>query len=598
MNKWMRYQVIWVCTMSMLALGSPSLGGCAPAQDPTAAETPDLGAQDLSSYDLSSVDLSPDDLSGQDAQGEDTADEGTQDAADGGEPLLPLDEVVYVRQPPVMRRLTAQQYGNALRDVFGEDVVVPVRLEPDGRVGGMKALGVAQAAVSGRGVELYEAAALEVAAQVMGDPQLRARVVRCAPTGVADEGCIGEVLGALGRRLWRRPLTAEEVDKLVRLSADAADALGSFEEGLGFGVAALLQSPWFLYRVEAGDAQGRLDAWSLASRLSFLLWDTGPDEALLVAAQAGELSTEAGLLGQAQRLLADPRARVGVRAFFSDLYELDRLDELTKASEVFPHMSDEVGPAAREETLRGIEDLVFDERGDWRQIMTRRKTFLNRKLAAIYNVQAPAREGFGEVELPLEVPRRGLLGQVSVLALSAHPVSTSATLRGVFVRTKLLCQVVPPPPAGLDTSIPEATGEAPTLRDRLREHLESPYCASCHGFTDPVGLALEPFDGIGRYRTRDHDVLIDGSGELDGRAFDGPQQMYEAVRDHERFGLCLAQKLYQYATAHEVVAGGAPMVEALGARFVAGGHDVQGLLLTLVASPAFREVSTGQEGQP
>lgn len=596
LNK-LKFLCCFLCVLLSMGTSTAVLVGCQSSGEGGEAEGIDDGVVDTSKLDTESQVET------------DTGEDGIADGGDGedGEDAGPppdLEGLVYGASPGVLRRLTAEQYRNVIRDVFGGDIVLPGRLEPDTRAGGFLALGVGQAAVSARGVELYESGAFGVAEQVVGGEGL-GEILTCVPGGVGDEVCFGEVLGRLGRRLWRRPLDGGELGVLVGLAVEAAGVLGSFEEGLVFGVAALLESPHFLYRAEVGEEgeevgqeKRRLTDWELASRLSFLLWNSGPDEELLDAVERGELGTREGLLVQAERMLGEEKARGGVRAFFSDLYELDRLDGLIKAPELFPHMGEDVGPSAREETLSVIENLVFDARGDWRDIMTTRTTFLNRKLAAIYNVRAPAREGFARTELPEDVPRRGLLGHTSILALYAHPVSTSATLRGVFIRNKLLCQPVPAPPAGVDTSIPEPTGLEPTLRDRLKVHLETPYCASCHSFTDPIGLGLEQFDGIGRYRTKDNQTLIDASGDLDGRGFDGPLGLYGAISEHSQFGLCLTQKLYQYATGHELVEGSQAMTDGIAAHFVANGYDVQHLILTLVGSPGFREVTTHEESTP
>jgi hypothetical protein len=239
----------------------------------------------------------------------------------------------------------------------------------------------------------------------------------------------------------------------------------------------------------------------------------------------------------------------------------------------------------------GLEYLIFDARGDYRDILSTPRTFVNRKLASLYNVRAPVREGFGELILAEDDPRRGLLGQVSFLALNAHPTSSSATLRGIFVRQKLLCDSIPSPPSNVDTSIPEPSGEAPTLRDRIREHSDNLLCSNCHAFMDPIGLGLENFDGIGRFRAADNGAAIDASGSLDGERFEGPLTLYEAIKSSPRFGVCLTQKLYQHVTGREVAADDRPMVEALAMHFAAAEYDVLTLMFDVATSPRFRDVS-------
>lgn len=497
-------------------------------------------------------------------------------------------------------RLTQQQYARAIRDVLGEEIVVPTQLEPDSRNNGFVAVGAVASAISPRGVEQYEDAAYEIAQQVMRDEQIRSRIVGCEPADAStfDEACASGFIEETGLALWRRPMTDQEVATAVGLARNATETLGDFWEGMEFGLAALLQSPHFIYRtedVESGEPRA-LDDFEMATRLSFVLWNTTPDRELLAAAAAGELTEDETLNEHVWRMLEDPRAQEGVRAFFTDLFELDRLDELTKAPELFPHISEEVGPSAREETLRVIEELVF-ERGDFRDIMTTRRTYLNPKLASIYNVRAPARQGFAEYVYPDGHPRVGLLGHASFLALWAHPVSTSATLRGIFVQTKLLCRVVPPPPSGVDTSIPVPSGETPTLRDRIKEHLEDPTCASCHNITDPIGLSFEHFDGIGRYRQTDDGAEIDTSGKVDSEEFETMADLAGIIRNHERFGPCLSEKLYTYATGHEVERNDRTNVEYLATVFEASGYDLLTLIHAMVTSPSFRSAAPAEGGE-
>ena len=490
---------------------------------------------------------------------------------------------------PVMRRLTESQYENVVLAVFGDEIVLPARLDPDVTVDGLQAIGASKITISPRGVELYEDAAYDIAEQAM---ERREAFVPCTPSSTVDEACAREALEPIATRAWRRPATSEEVDRLVAVSGSAASVLGDFHEGLVYGISAILQSPNFLFRVETGeDADGgrRYTDYEMASRLSFFLWDTLPDQELLDAAEAGELVTEAGIQAQLERMLADDRARVGLRAFISDLFALHDLEDLSKDPTTFEHMSEEVGPAAQEETLRLYEWLVFDEEGDYRDLLTTRTAFVDRKLASIYEVPAAEAEGFAQVELPEDGPRRGVLGQVSFLSLNAHPVSSSATLRGKFVREVLLCQEIPPPPADVDTSIPEPSGETPTLRDRVAEHLQDPACAGCHTITDPIGLGLENFDGLGSYRLRDNDVVIDASGEMDGTPFENPVDLAWAISDHPELGRCFARNVYRYATGRLDAGAEYDFMRYLGEGFAYDDFRVKDLIRRFVMSDAFRK---------
>jgi hypothetical protein len=491
--------------------------------------------------------------------------------------------------PPHLRRLTRAQTTHVIVDLFGNDASVPPNPEPDARYSGLLAVGASQAALSPRGVEGYEAAAYALAAEAM-EPGRRGRFVPCTPAAMVDADCAAQALAPFGRRAFRRPLSDGELAAFVAVSGQAAAALGDFWDGLEFGIAAILQSPDFLYRVELGEdgPDGRrFTDWELASRLSFLLFDRAPDDALLDAAEAGELSTEEGLLAWFQVMATDPRAEEGLRAWVSDWLQLARLDDLYKEPLVYLHMSDSLGAAMREETLRTVTDHVWDHDGDARALFTTRTTFLDRELATLYGVPAPVPSGFGRALMPLGQPRRGILGQGAFLALQSHPTNTSPTLRGKFLREVILCQSLAGAPAGVDTSIPPVTEEARTLRERVAQHLSDPGCAGCHEAMDPVGLAFEHFDGLGGYRTVEEGVTIDASGELDGESYVDAAGLAEAVRLHPELPGCLVRTVLRSGNGRTEGQGEAEAVLWLAERFAARRFSVRALLEEFVMSPLF-----------
>lgn len=483
---------------------------------------------------------------------------------------------------PALRRLTVRQYTNTLVDLFGADLVLPTSLEPDTTLEGLASLGAAISATSPLGVERYESAADLVAGQVFADGSTSA--LGCEPSGPSDAGCAASFVASMGQRVFRRPLTADEADRFVGLVTSVGADAGDFAVGAHHALAAMLQSPHFVYRTE--HQGGDLDPYELAYRLSYFLWNGPPDEVLLAAAAAGELSDEAGKAEQVERMLEDPRFRRGVRDFFSELYHLERLGGLTKDPTVFRHSSSELWASARVETLAVLEDLVVDRDADYRELLDTRRTYIDARLAAVYGVEAPSVEGFGWTELPEDAGRRGLLGHASVLGVNAHPTSSSATRRGKFIRGTLLCQFIPPPPADVDTSIPEASN-APTLRDRLQVHQEDPTCASCHIPLDSVGLGLENFDGIGRWRSRENDALIDASGTVDGTFFADAAELGTALAQHESLAPCLTERLYGYAVGHPVVSGEEEVVSWLHDDFAGNGFSVAYLMGAIARSDAF-----------
>lgn len=529
--------------------------------------------------------------------GADVADAGTDAATqpdvDTPEPV-DTDALWAQYQPPAppVPRLTSKQLENAVHDVFGQDIVVPPITQTDLVEGGFVTVGVGVDTISPRAADDLERAAREIGRQVVAEGR-DGRPALCDGSEIDDAACHASVLRPFGDRLWRRPMTDDEIARVAAVSAGAATVLESFHDGLVYGIAALVQSPHFLFRREIGtldEETGRrvYDDYEMASRLSFLLWNTTPDEEMLEAAANGELTTDEGLVAQVERLLADPRGREGVLEFFTQWFELDELLHLTKDPTVFLAMDADLGASARTETLMGLEHIVFDTEGDFRELLTTNRTYLNRQLASLYGVPAPAREGFAEAYLPPDGGRRGLLGQASLLMLHSHPVSSSATLRGLFVREYLLCMPVDPPPANVDTSIPEPSGTTLTLRDRVAEHLEGETCRGCHLQMDPIGLGLENFDGIGQWRLTDNGAEIDPSGDLDGEAFSDAWELAELVASHPRFGYCAAQQWTRFGTGQVEQLEQLPGVRALAAEFEAADYRILDMIEAFVLSPAFR----------
>ena len=519
-------------------------------------------------------------------------------SAENADPAESRGEAPVTTSPsPRLKRLTDPQYRRIISDVFSEDVQLPANLEADERVEGLFQVGAATTAISSYGVEKYEGAAYDIAEQVVDSPVLRAEWVPCDGSTL-DEVCATDVLDALGLHLWRRPLSDAELTVVTDLAVHAGETLGSFDAGLQYGIAALLMSPHFLYRVELGDgpdapADG-YDDWEMASRLSFFLWNTTPDADLLDAAGQGLLTDTDTLAEVVDGMLADERTRSGVAALFTEMLHLDELDSLTKDPTVFTYMSDELGPSARTETLTVIDRHVFDDDAPYPGLFTTRRTWVDRTLAALYDVPAPTPDGFGEIELPADGGRRGILGHASFLALQAHASSTSVTRRGIFVRELLLCTVIPEPPANANTAIPEVAEDARTMRERIAVHLEDPTCAGCHQITDPLGLGFENFDGLGRWRTTENDAMIDPSGDLDGEWFADAWEAGAVVARHRNLGACLTETFLQYATGNRSEDLDGALVDWHTEGFAAADHRVHWLLRDVALSPTFRGLTEAE----
>lgn len=501
--------------------------------------------------------------------------------------------------PPAMPRLSRAYYDNTVRDVLGADLALPPSLEPDVAFDHLFTVGSAVAKVSPRGVELYEEAARSLAAQVAGKPQRLATILPCKPTGATDAACMKELVSTAGQRLWRRALSDAEKAGVVAIGMKAAAALGTFEQGAEYALVALLQNPGFIYRAEIGEPDPqhpggkRLTDFELAARMAYFLWAGPPDAQLLKAAADHKLHDAKTRAAEIDRMIADPKSRRAMRNFASEWLQLQDVAALNKDPKVYKHYSSDLGGAAREETLRLFEWLVFDKDADIRELLTTRTTFVDRRLAAIYDVPANADTGHAQVQLPPDGERRGLLGQVSFLGLAAHPVSSSPTLRGAFVRRHLLCDFVPDPPANLNTAIPEPSPDAKTLRQRLTTHMSIPGCNTCHKQLDPVGFAFERFDGIGRFRPIDNGEPVDTSGELDGVKFSDLSSFADAIAASPKFGKCLTKKLYAYAVARPVASGEAAVVDEMAAAFAKSGMHVKDLMRQIALSDGFARIAAG-----
>jgi hypothetical protein len=338
----------------------------------------------------------------------------------------------------------------------------------------------------------------------------------------------------------------------------------------------------------------KLTGHELATRLSFFLAGTTPSEELLTAAERGELDTREGVRTHAERLVARPEAREALAHFFDEYLHLGKLPELPKNSSLFPFFTPELATSMREETQRFLADLVWERNTDFRDAFDADYTFVNSELASLYGLEGAPETGFARMTLPPATGRGGLLGQASMLSLLSYPSTTSPTQRGKFVRERLLCQPIAAPPAGVNASFPEPRpGEAPkTMREKLVEHQRSPMCSGCHTLMDPIGLGLENFDPVGRFRDSDNGARIDPVSTLDQLGtFQNPRQLGQLLRRHERLVPCFIRNLFRMATGRVEAEGEtAPLLE-LDAAFAASGYHVRELLVELVSSDAFRYAS-------
>jgi hypothetical protein len=504
---------------------------------------------------------------------------------------------------PELRRITLEQYGTTINYLFGAAVeLTGARVDPLVRTQGLLRLGAGNARITPRGFEEFYALGRSIAEQVVSQ-QNRGFLIPCVPAdpGAADAQCAANFLAEVGSVLYRRPLAPEELDLAVAVAADAADELQDFYEGLALALTSMLVAPQFLFVadqvIQDASAPGSavsLSPYSKAARLSFFLWNAPPDQLLLTAARDGDLDTRAGLEAQVDRMLASPRLDDGVRAFFSDLLHFDDFETLEKDARIYPAFTPAVAVDAREHVLLDITHHLLVERRDYRALFTSRQTHVSPSLARIYGIPFVADhiDGWKLYEFPEGSPRVGLTSMVGYSALHAHPGRSSPTLRGMALREMLLCQNVPPPPSDVDFTLfldPDAPQQ--TARQRLDAHNTLPACTGCHLITDPIGLGLENFDGIGAFRVTENDAPLDVAGDLDGIEFDNPQGLGLAIYQNPALVPCLVNRLVSYGTGRAMDLDDEEYVDYLAEKFASAGHDFVHLMRSVALSNAFFKVA-------
>ncbi|MCC8971195.1 DUF1592 domain-containing protein [Bradyrhizobium brasilense] len=499
-----------------------------------------------------------------------------------------------------VRLISADQYVTAIHDIFGEDIKVDVAFAPPQRLQGLLALGASAAAITPGALDQFERTALTVAQQVIDDRH-RKSFVPCMPISVVDPACARQFFIRTGRFLYRRSLTNAEMETQVEAAGNGARRLGDFYAGLTYSLAGMLTSPKFLYFIETTEpdpehsSQHRLTSYSKATRLSLFLWNAPPDETLLDAAEKGDLENADGLKRQIDRMLSSPRIEKGIRAFFWDLLRFDQFATLAKDPTIYPGFTIQVARSAEEQMLRLITDQLITRNGDYRDLFTRNLTFINATLGPLYRSPASDPDGWTPHEVS-SGESAGLLTSPGFLALYSHPGKSSPTRRGRAVRENLLCQHVPDPPPNVSFEVfDDANRHFKTARDRLDAHRTNPVCAGCHKITDPIGLALENFDGAGAYRKTEGAAPIDVTGELDGRSFVDVSGFGLAVHDNPALVSCLVNRLYSYGIGRPASAADRPWLDYEANRFGSEGYRLIALLRDIASSKAFYAVSVDSD---
>jgi hypothetical protein len=429
-----------------------------------------------------------------------------------------------------------------------------------------------------------------------GDSQSRQRIFTCRPsTSVAEDGCARTILTALARRAYRRPVTDADVGPLLGFYREGRNEAG-FDAGIERALRRLLVSPEFLLRVERdpprvqpGTAY-RISDIELASRLSFFLWSSIPDDELLDLAAKRELGIPAVLTRQVRRMLADPRSDAFVNNFAGQWLFLRNLTAAVPVQSVFPDFDDTLRQAMQRETELFFANIVRDDRSA-RDLLRADYTFLNERLARHYGIPGVKGSHFRRVELGKDSVRAGLLGQGSILTVTSYPDRTSPVKRGKWILENLLGTPPPPPlPNVAELQATSSSGTVLSMRQRMEQHRANPICASCHAMMDPLGLALENFDAVGKWRTLgESSTPIDATGVMPGGvAFEGAAGLRQALLGSDRFVATLSEKMMTYALGRGLEYYDAPAIRKILGDTAADDHRVQSLIIGIVQSTPFR----------
>jgi hypothetical protein len=516
-----------------------------------------------------------------------------------------VDEPAPIAKPPVetsacltvdpgpspIRRMTRFEYNNTVRDLLGDTTSPAADFGAEEEALGFNN-NAANLVTSSTLAEKYMIAAEGISARATDS---LAKILPCDPAVIGEEPCARQFIDTLGKRAYRRPLAPGEADLLFAVYAHGR-TIHDYREGIRMVIEAALQSPHFLYRVELdvatpGPAEGivSLNDWEIASRLSYFLWGTMPDDELFAAAEAGLLRTREQVAEQAKRMLDDPKAREASLEFHRQWLDYERIASAAKDPALFPAWTPSLREAMKEETERFIDAVIFDESGDLGAMLTASYTFVSPELAAFYGVTAPSGPGFERVELdPAE--RAGLLTMGSLLTINAHSNQTSPVHRGKLVREAFLCDIMPLPPPDVMITVPTPDPDS-TARERFAEHSKNPACKACHELMDPIGFGFENYDAVGRFRALENGAAIDASGsiiqsDIDGE-FDGAVELAHKLTGSNDVRDCYATQWFRYASGRGETHADKCSTTALRERFKASGGDIKELLVALTQTDAF-----------
>lgn len=498
-------------------------------------------------------------------------------------------------EPTPLRRLTKFEYQNTVRDLLKVDPTAAAADMPADEVSNGYDNDSEVLTVSSLHAEKYVEASETLAHAAV---QNLSALTTCDTTAQGEDACALAFAKSFGRRAFRRPTTSNDEQALMT-AYQAGRNGGSYQEGIEVMIRAALQSPDFIYRLETttpADPTAALvpvSAFELATRLSFMIWAQGPDDALLDAAQNGALATKDQVAAKAREMLNDDRAKVGLANFFNQWSGVTRLSITTKNTDLFPSFSDDLRTAMEAELPAFMQYVLFQGDHTLHTLLTKPVAFVSGPLGQVYGLtNAPTGSTPQMVELPDDQGRSGLLTQAGFLSVQGHPDQTSPVLRGKFVRTMMLCDPPPPPPADVNISVPPTTS-ANTARERFSSHAQGS-CQGCHSAMDPIGFAFENFDAMGQYRTTENGETIDASGVINspqdpslGGTFVGVRELAEKLASSYQVTNCMATQWFRYASGRLEAAPDTCSLQNIQSVFSAKNGDLIELVVAMTQTDDF-----------
>jgi hypothetical protein len=495
-----------------------------------------------------------------------------------------------------LQRLTQDQYVNTVRDLLGLTNAASLGLDlpSDEQAGAFRANSIVP--IGDLGASQYMVAAQQLATLALGPAQT---VLPCAASQL-NAACVTQLITQLGERAYRRPFTAVEQAAYATL-VGPTNAAGNFQASAQLVIEAMLQSPNFLYRVElappnaAAGTTTRLSDYELATRLSYFLRNSMPDDALLAAASAGQLSDPKGLVAQAQRLIGDSHFKDAITSFFTQWMDMDEMSTLTKDPTLYPSFNASLAMAMQNELSDFATYVLMQGDRKLSTLLTAPYSFLSAPLYGVYGLPQPTSYSAATASTtPVMLnpaQRAGLLTEPGFLAVHAHPDQTSPVMTGKVIRENFLCQNLPDPPPNVDTSPPPPNGTQ-TTRQRFAQHESDPVCGSCHQLMDPIGFGFGNYDAVGAFHTTEAGQPIDASGtilsagDLTGN-FNGAVDLATKLANSQTAQHCVSLQWLRFGLARQDAPEDACSIAAIDGAFDASGHDIQALIMSIVTSDAF-----------